>query len=445
VEKLLVANRGEIAVRVIRAARELGLRTVAVCSEADTGALHVRSADEHVVIGPAVAAKSYLDAGAVLAAARSTGADAVHPGYGFLSERAAFARAVTDAGLTWVGPSADAIDLMGDKVAALRAAIAAGVPTTPGSGGPVADVEAAIAVADRIGYPVAVKASAGGGGRGIRVVADAEELRRGLPVARAEAQAAFGSPEVYVEKFVSHARHVEVQVLGDGAGVVALGERDCSLQRKRQKVLEEAGAPNLPEAAREEMTAAAVALAQAVGYTSAGTVEFLFDPASGAVSFLEMNTRIQVEHPVTELVTGRDLVVEQLRIAAGGPLSFGQGDVAVTGAAIEARLTAEDPERGFFPSPGTLTSLRLPAGEHVRVDTGVEEGDVVSPFYDPLIAKIIVWGATREEALARMRAALDDVHVEGVATTAPMLRRLLDAPEVVAGRVWTTFLEEWLA
>ncbi len=441
---LLVANRGEIAVRILRAARELGLRTVAVCSEADVDALHVRMADEHRVIGPPSATRSYLDEQAVLAAAAASGADAVHPGYGFLSERASFAQAVVDAGLAFVGPSPEAIRLMGDKVLARRTAARAGVPTVPGSDGPVPDVEAALAVAERTGFPVVVKAAAGGGGRGIRVVESAEALREALPRVQGEAQSAFGNGEVYLERYVPAARHVEVQVFGDGERFVHLGERECSLQRRRQKVVEEAGAPDLPADVRERMTRSAVALAAEVGYHGAGTVEFLYDPERAEFHFIEMNTRIQVEHPVTELITRRDLVREQLTVAAGAPLSFTQEEVRPEGHALEFRLTAEDPDRGFFPSPGTLTRLHLPSGPFVRVDSGLVQGGEVPPFYDSLLAKVVVWGDTRETALARARRALDEVEVEGVATTAPFLRRLADHPGFVAGQYHTTSLEAWM-
>jgi acetyl-CoA carboxylase biotin carboxylase subunit len=442
---VLVANRGEIAVRVIRAARELGLRTVAVASEADAEAVHARLADECVVIGPASAARSYLDIDAVLGAAARSGADAIHPGYGFLSERADFAERVAAAGLTFVGPSPRAIRLMGDKAAARATAAGAGVPTVPGSAGGVHDVDEALAAAERAGYPVVVKAAAGGGGRGIRVVGSAAELRSAVPVARAEAAAAFGSDEVYVERFVERARHIEVQVFGDGERFVHLGERDCSLQRRRQKVLEEAPAPGIPEGTRSAMTEAAVRLAAEVGYSGAGTVEFLYDAERGDFAFLEMNTRIQVEHPVTEMVTGRDLVREQLTVAAGEPLSFGQAEVEPRGCSIEMRLNAEDPEQGFFPSPGTLETMRMPGGPFVRVDSGCEPGSVVSPFYDSLVAKVVVWAETRDRALARARRALDEVDVRGVRTTAPFLRRVLDLPAVAAATYSTTFLEEWMA
>jgi acetyl-CoA carboxylase biotin carboxylase subunit len=441
VKKLLVANRGEIAVRVIRAARELGIQTVAVCSEADVDALHTRTADQFEVIGPAAAGKSYLVIENVIAAARKTGADAVHPGYGFLSERAEFARQLHQAGITFVGPSPEAITQLGDKAQAIRAAIAAGVPTIPGSDGPVEDVETAVAVAQRTGYPVAVKASAGGGGRGIRIAEDESQLREVLPIAQAEALAAFGSDEVYIERMVQGAKHIEVQVFGDGVNFVHLGERECSVQRRRQKLIEETPAPKLPAAVRESLCSSAVDLARAVAYEGAGTVEFLYEPATGRYFFIEMNTRIQVEHPITECVTGIDLVAEQLRVASGEQLSFGQQDVVSRGHCIEIRLNAENPEMNFFPSPGTLTEFTMPAGPFVRIDSGFTAGSTVSPYYDSLLAKIIVWGRTRDEAIARTRRALAEVRVEGVVTTADYLEGILATPEFESGDYDTTFLE----
>ena len=443
--KLLVANRGEIAIRVVRAARELGIPTVAVCSEPDVEALHARAADEQVVIGPASAARSYLDVDAVLGAAAEVGADAVHPGYGFLSERADFAERLEKAGITFVGPSAEAIRLMGDKALARSTAASAGVPTVPGSDGSVAGVPEALDVAAEIGYPVAVKAAAGGGGRGIRIVGTPEELRSAVPTAQAEATAAFGHGEVYLERFVEHAHHVEVQVFGDGSRFLHLGERECSMQRRRQKILEEAPSPSITPQVREAMTAAAVRLAAEVSYRGAGTVEFLYDPDHSDFFFIEMNTRIQVEHPITEMVTGRDLVREQLSVAAGNPLSFSQEDVEVRGHSIELRLNAEDPAMQFLPSPGPLEVMRMPAGPFVRIDSGYEQGTSVSPYYDSLLAKVVVWDEDRPRALARARRALDEVHIVGVRTTAPFLREVLDLPEVVEGRYHSTFLEAWMA
>ncbi|WP_433378104.1 acetyl-CoA carboxylase biotin carboxylase subunit [Streptosporangium sp. CA-115845] len=442
--KLLVANRGEIAVRIIRAARELGISTVAVYSEADQDALHVRLADERVLIGPPAASRSYLNMDAVVTAAVDLGADAVHPGYGFLSERAEFADRVTGAKLLFVGPSAETIRLMGDKARARSAAEEAGVPTVPGSDGPVDGLSQALAAAEKAGYPVAVKAAAGGGGRGIRIVADATELAEALPVAQAEAQAAFGSGLVYIERFVPNARHIEVQVFGDGENFVHLGERECSMQRRRQKVLEEAGAPGLPDHVRTAMADAAVALAKVSGYSGAGTVEFLYDSASEGFYFIEMNTRIQVEHPVTEMVTGRDLVREQLTVASGDPLSFCQADIEFRGHAIEVRLNAENPDFGFMPSPGVLSAMRMPGGPFVRIDSGFGPGSEVSPFYDSLLAKIIVWGDSRRAAIARMARTLDEVEIEGVVTTAGFLREVIDIEEFRDGRYHTTFLEDWM-
>lgn len=439
--KLLVANRGEIAVRIMRAARERGIRTVAVYSEADEGALHRRFADESVFIGPAAATKSYLVPEAILEAAREMGADAVHPGYGFLSERAAFASAVVGAGLTWVGPSAQAIEEMGDKARAISAAMRAGVPTVPGSGAPVETLEEALAAAEAAGYPVAIKAAAGGGGRGIRIADHEADLREQLPIAKAEALSAFGSDAVYIERMVRDAKHIEVQVFGDGASFVHLGERECSVQRRRQKLIEETPAPTLPEDVRQEMCRAAVALTAAVEYSGAGTVEFLYEPASNRFFFIEMNTRIQVEHPITEMVTGIDLVGEQLTVAAGEPLSWSQADIGHRGHAIEIRLNAEDPDMQFFPSPGTLTHFDLPAGPFVRCDSGFVAGDTVSPYYDSMLGKIIVWGSDRSEAIARMARALGEVHVEGVKTTKDFVARVLESPDFVGGTYDTLFLE----
>ncbi len=442
--RLLVANRGEIALRIVRAARDLGIESVAVHSEADVDAPHVRLADAAVAIGPPQATRSYLLVDALIDAARESGADAVHPGYGFLSERASFAAAVAGAGLTFVGPDAAVIERMGDKVAAREVARAAGVPTVPGTAGGVEDVDAAVAAAADIGYPVMLKAAAGGGGRGIRVVDDEEALRRGFAAASREAATAFGDGRMYLERFVRRARHVEVQVLGDGERVVHLFERECSLQRRRQKVVEEATAPGIGDAVRAAMTEAAVRLAAECGYRSAGTVEFLVDDESGEFFFIEMNTRIQVEHPTTELVTGVDLVAEQLRIAAGEPLRLAQDDVTARGHAIEFRICAEDPDKGFLPQPGKVGRVHLPAGPWVRSDTWLEPDSTVSPFYDSLLAKVIVWGADRAEAIARSRRALHELEVDGVATTTSMHRALLDEPWFAAGEFHTSTLEGWL-
>jgi acetyl-CoA carboxylase biotin carboxylase subunit len=440
VERVLVANRGEIAVRVIRACRELGLGTVAVYSTADQDALHVRLADEAVCIGPPHARDSYLNVQALLAAASQAGAHAVHPGYGFLAENARFAAACEDAGLVWVGPAPGVIEELGDKAVARRLAGQAGVPTVPGTDG-VVSAEGALAIAHEIGYPVMVKAAAGGGGRGIRTAGSDEELAAVLADARREAEAAFGDDSVYLEKLLVGARHVEVQVIGDTHGnVVHLFERECSLQRRRQKLFEESPSPALDDDAREAIADAALRLARAVGYTSAGTLEFLLD-SSGAFYFIEMNTRIQVEHPVTEMVTGVDLVKEQLRVAAGERLSFRQEDVQIDGAAIELRINAEDPERMFLPSPGEITALELPGGPGVRIDTAAYSGWRVPPFYDSLVAKLIVWGRDRGEAMARGRRALHELRVDGIKTTAPFHLALLDDPDVRAGRYDVEFLE----
>lgn len=444
-QTLLIANRGEIAVRVIRCARELGIRTVAVCSQTDQQALHVRLADRHVVIGEAPAAQSYLNVDAILEAARQEGADAIHPGYGFLSERADFARRVEETGIAFVGPTADSIRLMGDKALARASASKAGVPTLPGSDGALQSAGQALRIADSIGYPVVLKAAAGGGGRGIRVVGSAEELRDAMPQAQAEASASFGVDEVYLERFISAARHVEVQVFGDGKHFIHLGERDCSLQRRRQKVVEEAGAPNLPLHIRQAMTAAAVRLAAAVHYRGAGTVEFLYDAERPDFWFIEMNTRIQVEHPVTEMTMGVDLVREQLTVAAGQPLSIVQDQVESRGHAIEMRINAEDVGRGFLPSPGRLEQVRWPGGPFVRIDTSCDQGDDVSPYYDSLIAKVIAWGDSRSTAIARAKRALSELEIRGVKTTVRFLREVIDLPEFAAATHHTTFLESWLA
>ncbi|MCS7051287.1 MAG: acetyl-CoA carboxylase biotin carboxylase subunit, partial [Thermomicrobium sp.] len=398
--KLLVANRGEIAIRVMRACRELGIGTVAVYSEADAQARHVRYADEAVCIGPAAASRSYLNIDAIIAAARQTGAEAIHPGYGFLAENAEFSRACRQAGIVFVGPSPEAIALMGDKAEARKLADSVGVPVVPGTPDKVTSAEALV-FADRIGFPVMVKAAAGGGGRGIRVVHGREELEHALQVAAQEAHAAFGDGALYLEKYLERPRHVEVQVLADHHGTVLhLFERECSIQRRRQKLWEEAPSPALTPGLRAQICEAAVRLARAAGYTNAGTLEFLVD-RGGSFYFLEMNTRVQVEHPITELVTGIDIVKEQIRIAAGERLPWRQEDITIHGHAIEFRINAEDPALGFFPSPGVIERLDLPAGPGIRCDFGFGPGDEVPPYYDSLIGKLIVWGRDRAEALAR--------------------------------------------
>ncbi len=440
-QKVLVANRGEIAVRVIRACRELDLASVAVFSTADEHALHVRLADEAVCVGPPHARESYLNQQAIIAAAQTTGADAVHPGYGFLAENAPFAAACRDEGLVWVGPSPEAIEAMGDKARARQIAAGADAPTIPGSDG-TASLEEALEVAGTIGYPVLIKAAAGGGGRGIRAARDEIELAELVGQAAMEAEAAFGDSSVYLEKLLVDARHVEVQVLGDSHGnLIHLFERECSLQRRRQKLLEESPAPALDPETRAAMTEAALRIAEAANYENAGTIEFLLD-RDGAFYFIEMNTRIQVEHPVTELVTGVDLVKEQLRIAAGEPLSIAQEEVELDGAAIEVRINAEDPARAFLPSPGEITALALPGGPGVRIDTAAFAGYHVPPFYDSLVAKLICWGRDRDEAIARTRRALGELVVEGISTTVPFHIELLDDPAVRAGDYHVEFLEQ---
>ncbi len=444
-DTLLIANRGEIAVRIIRAARDLGLRTVAVHSDADAGSLAVQLADAAVHIGPSAAAKSYLNVDALLAAARTSGAGAVHPGYGFLSENAAFAEAVEAAGLVFVGPTPQAIRAMGNKAVARAAAMRAGVPTVPGSAGVVESIDDAVHVARDIGYPVMIKASAGGGGRGIRVAEDEAQLRQQMATAQAEAKAAFGDGAVYLERFIRRARHIEVQVLGDGREVVHCFERECSLQRRRQKVWEEAPSSAIGAATREALCESALKLARAVAYRGAGTLEYLYDDDTGEFFFIEMNTRIQVEHPVTEMVTGVDLVKEMILIALGEPLRLRQSDISLRGAAIEVRINAEDPIRNFMPSPGLVGSLRIPGGPGVRFDTMLYAGYKVPPYYDSLIGKLIVHDESRGAALARLKGALAELHIEGIHTTTGLHQRLVDHDDVIAGRLHTGFIEAWLA
>ncbi|HEX5893758.1 MAG TPA: acetyl-CoA carboxylase biotin carboxylase subunit [Solirubrobacterales bacterium] len=442
--KVLIANRGEIARRIIRACRELDLPTVAVYSHADEEALHVREADQAVSIGEPHARKSYLNIERLIAAARESGADAIHPGYGFLSESLRFAEACEAAGITFVGPPASAIAAMGDKAAARRIAQAHDVPVVPG-GDAAADVEASLRAAEEVGYPVLVKAAAGGGGRGISVARSPDELRAAFVAAAREAEAAFGDPTLYIEKLIEPARHVEVQVLGRGGGeVLHLYERECSLQRRRQKLLEESPSPGLHPPTRDAMTAAADRLAAAVGYVGAGTVEFLVDQ-NERFYFIEMNTRLQVEHGVTEMVTGIDLVRAQLLIAAGEELEFAQDDIRVNGSAIEFRINAEDPAQDFRPSPGRIDVAELPGGFGVRVDTAIYAGYTVVPFYDSLIAKLMVWAPTREQALRRGRRALREFRIEGIATTLPLHMRLVDDQRVRSGEVHTGYLEQLLS
>jgi len=442
IRKVLIANRGEIAVRIARACRELGIVSVAVHSEIDAGAMHVRVCDEAVALGGSTAADSYLRIDALLNAAAASGADAVHPGYGFLSERADFAGAVVDAGLIFIGPSAAAMGVMGDKISSRIAAQAAGVSGVPGTNEPLGDdPDEVVRFGDIHGWPVAVKAAFGGGGRGMKVIANASGVAEAIAAARRESLAYFGRDELYVERYLDWARHVEVQVMADTHGnVVAVGDRDCSVQRRHQKVVEEAPAPSLTEAMRSEMAAAAVAVAREVGYVGAGTVEFIVQ--DGRFYFLEMNTRLQVEHPVTEQVTGLDLVIEQLRVAGGAPLSFAQADVVTRGHSIEVRINAEDPAGGrFTPSPGTLRKLQVAAGPGIRFDGGYESGDVVSPFYDNLIGKLVVTAPDRTLAIARLLRALADTFVDGVATTISAAQAVLAHPDFADVRHSTTWLE----
>jgi acetyl-CoA carboxylase biotin carboxylase subunit len=441
--KVLIANRGEIAVRIIRACRELCLSTVAVYSEADEDALHVRQADEAVCIGKPAARSSYLNIDALLGAARRTGVDAIHPGYGFLAESARFAEACRRARITFVGPSPDAIAQMGDKAIARGLARAAGLPTVPGTDG-MTDPRAVLKAAAEVGYPVLIKAAAGGGGRGIRMARTDAELTEAVPMAEREAEMAFGDKAVYLEKLLQGARHVEVQVLGDQHGnVIHLYERECSLQRRRQKLVEEAPSPALDHRQREAIAEAAVRLAATVRYAGAGTVEFLVDQAGG-FHFIEMNTRLQVEHAVTEAITGIDVVREQLLIAGGEALGMRQEDVPLCGSSIEFRINAEDPENAFMPCPGRITTVELPGGPGVRVDTAVYADSSVVPFYDSLIAKLVVWAPDREQALLRGRRALGELRLEGVKTTIPLHLRLLDDDRVRRGDVHTGYLEELL-
>jgi acetyl-CoA carboxylase biotin carboxylase subunit len=429
IRKILVANRGEIAVRVLRAVKELGLTSVAVYSEADRLALHVRLADEARLVGPAPSRESYLRIDRILEAAKAAGADAIHPGYGFLSENAAFAAACADAGIVFIGPPPSAIQLMGNKVAARAAAVKAGAPVVPGSDGPVADEAEAVRVAATIGYPVMLKAAAGGGGKGMRIVRSEEELRSALSLTKGEAASAFGDDQVYLEKYIERPRHIEVQVLFDAHGNgVHLGERECTIQRRHQKVIEEAPSPVLTPEQRAEMGAAALAIARAAGYVNAGTIEFIYAP-DGKFYFLEMNTRLQVEHPVTELVYDVDLVKEQIHVAGGGRLRLEQAKLQPRGWAIECRIYAEDPYRGFLPVTGKILRLRLPSGPGIRNDIGFYQGYEVPLFYDPMLAKLSTWGVDREEARQRMLRALAEYQIDGVKTTIPFHRWLLRRPQ----------------
>jgi acetyl-CoA carboxylase, biotin carboxylase subunit len=442
IRRLLVANRGEIALRILRTCERLGIETVLAASDADVDSPAARRADRMVPLGPARPERSYLSVDAVVRAALSSGATAVHPGYGFLSENPALADACADAGLLFVGPVADHLRALGDKLRARAAAVAAGLPVLPG--GEVTTAAQAEGMLDRTGLPVLVKAVGGGGGRGMRLVTDARELAHALELSMAEAGGAFGDSRVYLERYVARGRHVEVQLLADGERVLHLGERDCSVQRRYQKLLEEAPAAELPERLRSAMHEAAVRLGRHLGFRSLGTVEFLVDVDREAFSFLEVNPRIQVEHPVTEVTTGIDLVAEQLYVAEDRPLTLRQEDVALTGHAIECRINAEDPERDFVPAPGTVTGIRFPAGEGIRVDAAVQGGSTVPPYYDSLVAKLVVWGPDRPSALGRLAGALDRFVVEGLPTTIPLHRRLVAHPELAAGGVDTGWLSRVL-
>jgi acetyl-CoA carboxylase biotin carboxylase subunit len=441
--KVLIANRGEIALRVQRACRELGIPTVAVHSTADSEAMHVRLSDESVCIGPPSARESYLNMAAILSAAHVTGADAIHPGYGFLSENAVFAEMVEDHGLTFIGPTSGHIRMMGDKITAKAAMARLGVPLVPGSDGALPDLDTAREVAASVGYPVLIKAAAGGGGRGMKVAHSADELEEAWRVARTEARAAFGNDEVYLEKYLDRPRHIELQILADNHGdVVHLGERDCSLQRRHQKLLEEAGSPALTGPQRDDIGATATAALKQLGYRNAGTLEFLYQ--DGQFAFIEMNTRLQVEHPVTEMVCGIDLVREQIRIAAGEQLGYSQADITFSGHAIECRVNAEDPE-SFMPTPGRVQAFHAPGGLGVRVDSALYAGYVVPPYYDSMIAKLIVHAPTRPEAIARLRRALEEFAVLGIKTTLPLHQRIVEDPEFQAGDYTIHWLERFVA
>jgi acetyl-CoA carboxylase biotin carboxylase subunit len=444
-DSILVANRGEVALRVIRACREMGIETVAVFSEADKDSLPVAMADKAVCIGPAPAIQSYLSMPNIISAALMSGAQAIHPGYGFLAENAAFARACADSGLTFIGPSPDAIERMGDKAVARETMANAGVPTVPGSDGAVESYEEALRFAQQVGFPVLIKASAGGGGKGMRVAEDTESLEKNLQAAKTEAAAAFGNDAVYIEKYLARPRHVEIQVLADTHGnAVYLFERDCSIQRRHQKLVEEAPSPALTPELRAQMGEAALKAVRAVDYVNAGTVEFLL-AEDGSFFFMEMNTRVQVEHPVTEQITGVDIIKEQIRIAAGEPMKHRtQDEIRLTGHAIEFRINAEDPAHGFRPNPGLIEVFSAPGGFGVRVDSHVFSGYRVPPTYDSLLAKLVVWGETRDEAVARARRALDEFIIVGIPTTIPFHQAVVELPAFQSGDIYTDFIEQHL-
>ncbi len=440
-KKILIANRGEIALRIIRACKELGIKTVAVYSEADKESLHVKLADEAICIGPANPQQSYLNIPAILSAAEITDAEAIHPGYGFLSENPHFAEACITSGITFIGPSPDNIRIGGDKAKARAILKRKGIPVVPGSDGPINSEEMADKVVKRIGFPVIIKASAGGGGKGMRIVREESEFEQAFHMAQREAFAAFGNGELYIEKYISSIRHIEVQILADSKGnVIHLGERECSIQRRHQKLLEEAPSPALTEKQRKKIGDFAVRAARAIKYRNAGTFEFIVD-GEGNIYFIEINTRIQVEHPVTELITGIDIIKEQIKIAAGYELGLRQSDIKINGWAIECRINAEDPER-FIPSPGKITFLSLPGGPGVRVDTAIYPGYTVPPYYDSMIAKLIVYGKNRQEAIKRMARAVDEFMIDGVKTTIPFHKKLLNNPQFIEGQYSTSFVEE---
>ncbi|MEC1370387.1 acetyl-CoA carboxylase biotin carboxylase subunit [Bacillus velezensis] len=444
IKKLLIANRGEIAVRIIRACKELGIETVAVYSEADKDALHVQMADEAFCIGPKTSKESYLNVTNIVSVAKLTGTDAIHPGYGFLAENADFAELCEELNVTFVGPTADAISKMGTKDIARDTMKLAGVPIVPGSKGIIKNTEEAVSLAGEIGYPVIIKATAGGGGKGIRVARTEEELIKGIEITQQEAATAFGNPGVYIEKYIEDFRHVEIQVLADNYGnTIHLGERDCSIQRRLQKLLEESPSPALDSEIREQMGEAAVKAAKAVGYTGAGTVEFIYDYREQRYYFMEMNTRIQVEHPVTEMVTGTDLIKEQIKVASGQELSLRQEDVEFNGWAIECRINAENPAKNFMPSPGKINMYLPPGGLGVRVDSAAYPGYSIPPYYDSMIAKVITYGTTRDEAVARMKRALSEFVIEGIETTIPFHLKLLEHETFVSGEFNTKFLETY--
>lgn len=444
IKKILIANRGEIAVRIIRAAKEMGIETVAVYSEVDEESLHVQLADESYCIGPAASQESYLNITNVMTIATSTGADAIHPGYGFLAENADFAEICEACNITFIGPSAEAIQKMGTKDVARKTMKNAGVPVVPGSNGIVVTEKEAIEVAEKIGYPVIIKATAGGGGRGIRVARSEQELIQGLKITQKEAETAFGNPGVYIEDFIENFRHVEIQVLADTHGnTIHLGERDCSIQRRLQKLIEETPSPAITNEVRQQMGEAAVRAAEAVNYVGAGTVEFIFEPATEKFYFMEMNTRIQVEHPVTEMVTGVDLIKEQIKVAAKEKLSLTQEDITFEGWAIECRINAEDPFKDFMPSPGKIEMYLPPGGLGVRIDSAAYAGYTINPFYDSMMAKVITYGKTREEAITRMKRALDEFGVEGIHTTIPFHRLIMEHEVFVSGDFNTNFLTDY--